>query len=298
MSGPSAADALPGVAGDYYGRATRRLENAHCWIEVLSSAGPRIVGFGLRGASNLLAEAPLAGWDSGYGHYDLLGGHRFWFAPESPECSFPDGEGLTMSAVPGGLRLVGAVQMPTGLRKEIEVRLLPDGAGASIRHGMTNQGLRTLDLAPWAITQFRLGGVAVVTLPPRPVQHGVAPNQVLALWSYATWTDERLSLGERVLTVAGTAGAPFKLGCLSRTGSVGYLREGILFVKRFDPAVGAPHADMGTNAQIYCDDVSIEIESLGPLVRLGPGDSVTHEERWELREIGEGTDVAAIAATL
>jgi hypothetical protein len=55
---------------------------------------------------------------------------------------------------------------------------------------------------------------------------------------------------------------------------------------------------MGTNAQIYCDEVSIEIESLGPLVRLGPGDSVTHEERWELREIGEGTDVAGIAATL
>jgi hypothetical protein len=138
----------------------------------------------------------------------------------------------------------------------------------------------------------------MVSLPAPPTKHSVAPNQILALWSYATWTDERLSLGERVLTVAGRAGAPFKIGCLSGTGSVGYLREGVLFVKRFEPAVEALHADMGTNLQIYCDDGSVEIESLGPLVSLGPGESVTHEERWELREIGEGTDVAGVAALL
>ncbi len=298
MSSSGAADELPGVAGDYYGHATRRLENAGCWLEVLSSGGPRIVGFGLRGSSNVLAETPLASWDFGYGRYDLLGGHRFWFAPESPECSVPDGDGLTISAIPGGLRLVGAVQTPTGLRKEIEVRLASEAAGASIRHQLTNQGLRTLELAVWPITQLRLGGLAMVSLPAPPTKHSVAPNQILALWSYATWTDERLSLGERVLTVAGRAGAPFKIGCLSGTGSVGYLREGVLFVKRFEPAVEALHADMGTNLQIYCDDGSVEIESLGPLVSLGPGESVTHEERWELREIGEGTDVAGVAALL
>jgi hypothetical protein len=289
---------LPGIAGDYYGRATRRLENAACWLEVITGGGPRIVGFGLRGQPNILTETPATVWDSGYGPYELLGGHRLWVAPESPECSIPDSEGLTVSAAMGGLRLVGAVESPTGLRREMEVHLDRDAAAVAIRHVLTNEGSRTLDLAPWAITQLRLGGVAVVTLPGPATEHFLTPNQILVLWPYATWTDARLSLGDRTLAVIAKPAARFKIGCLSRTGSAGYLRDGLLFVKRFDAAVGAPHADMGTNVQIYCDEGTIELESLGPLVRLAPGDSVTHAERWELRDIGEGADVAAVAALL
>jgi hypothetical protein len=55
---------------------------------------------------------------------------------------------------------------------------------------------------------------------------------------------------------------------------------------------------MGTNLQIYCDEGTIEIESLGPLVRLAPGESVAHDEHWELLELGQTADLAAAAALL
>ena len=278
-----ASGQLPGTAGQSHGRPTRRLDNGHCWIEFLSIGGPRIVGFGLEGGPNLLGEAPDVSWDAGHGTFELVGGHRLWFAPETAECSVPDSSGLELSVIPGGMRLTGAIEAPTGLRKSIEIRLDADSAGVTLRHAIRNEGQQTLEFSPWPITQLKLGGVATVELPAPLPEHAVNPNQVLVLWPYASWSDARLSIAERTLTVEGRAAAPFKVGCLSRTGVVRYRRDNVLFVKTFEPAPGMPHADFGCNVEIYADERAIELESLGPLVRLAPGESTAHDERWELR---------------
>jgi hypothetical protein len=293
---------LPGVPGDYHGRRTRRLESSTCWVDVLADGGPRVVGFGLRGGANVLAETPEASWDHGHGLYELLGGHRFWFAPESADCSVPDATGLTLSPIPDAagpaVRLVGAVEAPTGLRKTFEVRLDPESAVVSIRHILSNEGSRTLEIAPWPITQLRPGGVAIVPLPKPPSELQLNPNQLVALWPYAVWTDPRLHLGERTATIAANPAPRFKIGFRSTTGSAGYLRDGVLFVLRFDPALGSARPDLGCNLEIYTDERTIELESLGPLVRLSPGDMTTHDERWELRRVEPGIDAAGAATLL
>jgi hypothetical protein len=281
-----------GTPGQYYGRPTLRLDTAHCWIEFLAVGGPRIVGFGFPGGGNVLGETPQASWDVGHGQYDLLGGHRLWFAPETPDCSVPDSTGLTLASIddaPGpAVRLTGAVEAPTGLRKTFEVRLDPESAAVSVRHIVANEGSAARVFSPWPITQLPLGGVATVELAVPPTENSSNPNQLLAMFPYASWTDARLALGTRSFTVTATPGAPFKIGAGSTLGVASYLREGVLFTKSFDPAAGAGHADLGSNIEIYCDDRTIELESLGPLVRLAPGDSVTHDERWELRRVGSG----------
>jgi hypothetical protein len=279
----SVSGGLPGIAGDRHGRATRRLENSHCWIEFLATGGPRIVGFGLAGAPNLLAETPDVSWDSGHGNFELVGGHRLWFAPETPECSVPDSSGLELSGIEGGIRLIGAFQAPTGLRKSIDIRLDPDSAAVSLRHVIRNEGQKTLELAAWPITQLKPGGVASVELPKKAQTHVVTPNRCLVLWPYASWSDPRLTIDDGLLTVAALPDEPFKIGCLSHAGSVSYLLEGVLFVKSFDPSLGSPHADFGCNMEIYSDRGAIELESLGPLVQLKPGESAIHDERWDIR---------------
>jgi hypothetical protein len=295
-------DGLPGTAGDYYGRPTRRLESAHCWVDVLATGGPRVVGFGLRGGSNVFAETPTATWDSGHGTYELLGGHRLWFAPESADCSVPDASGLMLSEIAdtGGpaVGLVGAVEAPSGLRKTVEVRLEPDSAAMSLRHVLTNEGTRTLEIAPWPVTQLRLGGVAVAPLPPDGEEPSSRPNQLVVLWPYASGSDDRLAIGDHRLTVSARPAPPMKVGCLSAIGTAGYLVDGLLVVLRFDPARGSVHPDLGINLEIYSDERTIELESLGPLVSLAPGESVAHDERWEIREVGEGMDVASVEALL
>ena len=183
------------------------------------------------------------------------------------------------------------------LRKTVEVRLDPGSEAMSLRHILTNEGSRTLEIAPWPVTQMRLGGVAVAPLPPAGEEPSRRPNQLVVLWPYTSGSDERLQIGDHRLTVSARPDRPMKVGCLSSTGTAGYLRDGLLVVLRFDPARGSVHADLGCNLEIYCDDRTIELESLGPLVALAPGESVTHDELWEIHAVGE-MDVAGAEALL
>jgi hypothetical protein len=286
MSGQAA----PGVAGDFHGRPTRRLENGRCWLEVLAEAGPRIVRFGLVGGESVLAETPEIVWDGAFGRFELLGGHRVWFAPERPECSIPDSTGLRLEGlddVPHGLgvRLIGAVQEQIGLRKTIELRLAPDSAAVEVRHILANVGGGPLELSVWPVTQLKPGGVARVELPEPTPEHAFKPNRLLVLWPYSSWRDERLALSDAEVSVTATPAPMIKIGCLSHAGRITYERAGVVFAIAFDPAVDARRPDMGCNVEIYSDATSIELETLGPLVRLGPGESAIHDERWELRRI-------------
>ena len=46
------------------------------------------------------------------------------------------------------------------------------------------------------------------------------------------------------------------------------------------PRVGANYPDDGCNFETYTNHEMLEIESLGPLVTLAPGESSAHQERW------------------
>ncbi len=287
MSEPSSF--LPGTEADFHGLPTRHIENGHCWLEVLAQAGPRIVRFGLKGGESILAETPKAGWDAGYGRFELYGGHRVWFAPEAPECSIPESSGLAIEPLPEangiGFALVGPLQRQIGLRKRMEIRLAADAAAIEIRHVLSLEGEAARQLSVWPITQLKLGGVARVELPKAVATDRVAPNRPVVLWEYASWDDSRLSLHDGLLTVEARPAPKFKIGCLSHAGRVVYERQGLQFVKSFEPEALAARPDFGCNLEIYSDEGSIELESLGPLTTLQPGTSASHLERWELRTV-------------
>ena len=142
----------------------------------------------------------------------------------------------------------------------------------TVSHELWNGGAWPVELAPWAITQLPLGGVAILPQPTEPIDSdGVMPNRHLVLWPYTRWHDPRLRLGdEHVLIEARPESSVFKIGYMNHHGWVGYLRAGVLFVKRFEPQPRAWHADLGCNAEVYCSDRFIELETLGPLCRLEP----------------------------
>ena len=143
---------MPGAPGDFHGRPTRRLENGHCWVEVLAEAGPRIVRFGLAGEESILAETPQASWDGGYGPFELLGGHRALVRARERRVQHPGHDGIAPVGDPDaggpGVRLVGAIEAQIGLRKTIEVRLDPGSAAMSLRHILANVGTRRSSCRP------------------------------------------------------------------------------------------------------------------------------------------------------
>lgn len=273
--------------GDYYGRPTRRLESAHLWLEALADGGPRIVRLGFAGSTqNLLAETPQISWETPLGRYDLLGGHRLWFAPEDLEMvAVPDSQGLELIDEGTGLRLVGAAEPTTGVRRSTGVRLDPDGTVVQIDHELLNVGDRPLDLAPWSITQLPLGGFVRVPQPVTMPDHAVHPNRILVLWPYTSWDDPRLRLGDGELRISAEHGPMLKVGSFVEAGWLAYDRDGVRFLFRFQPDPVKPYPDRGCNVEIYCDAGYLELEVLGPMVLLQPGASVAMSLRWELTRI-------------
>jgi hypothetical protein len=275
--------------GDFYGEETLVLENEHLLVEVLATAGPRIVRLQLAGSSeNLFGEVADAGWDTPWGFYRLRGGHRLWFAPENPPLtSAPDEGGLLVSENAHGLRLERLEPEPA-MSKVMEIELASDRTAVTVRHTIQNEGKAVVEHAPWAITILPPGGVAVLPQQKGPIAGSeYLPNRSLALWPYASVSDPRLELSdELVLVHAKQATSPFKIGYLNRAGWAAYLRGGVLFCKHFDPQPERAHADLNSNVEVYCNDGLLELETQAPLYRLEPGAEAEHEERWELHRVG------------
>ncbi|MGB8646919.1 MAG: hypothetical protein WCF84_16905 [Anaerolineae bacterium] len=274
------------MPNDYYGLPVERIENEHVAVEYLTTAGPRIVRLFLHGEErNLLAETPQNGWETPYGPYRLYGGHRLWIAPEkSPETSLPDNDPVAVEPIVRGVRLTQRTAPLTRLTKSLEVQLATDGPRVTVTHGVKNDGVTPCELALWGITELPLGGYAFFPCPNEPREDlPLAPNRHIALWPCSRWTDPRLELEEDLITIRGEAGLPsYKVGYLSHHGKVAYLNDTVMFVKEFAPEPDKPHADMNCNAEVYVNDQYLELETLGPLVRLEPGESTRYVEAWTL----------------
>jgi hypothetical protein len=275
------------MIADFHGLATRSLANQHLRVDYLAEAGPRLVRLFLAGSeANLLAEAPDLSWETPFGEYYLHGGHRLWHAPEAfPRTYLPDNDGLAVDEFEGGVRLRQPTERVTGIQKSMELRLDPDRPALTVQHSLHNVGLWPVELAPWAITQVPLGGVAV--LPQQaPVPSQYLPTRQLTFWSYTQVRDARLRLDDDLMLITGQAAEePFKIGCFNHAGWMGYLLDDTFFVKRFTPQPTQPHPDMHSNCEVYVWNRFLEVETLGPLATLEPGAASVHVETWELHRV-------------
>jgi hypothetical protein len=275
--------------------------NGQLWVDVLSRAGPRIVGLGLSGSTeNLLAETPDIGWETANGRYELLGGHRLWFAPEDPDrVAVPDLDGLVVEPLIDGVRLMGRLETTTGLVRAIEIRLDPASPSLTVRHELRNHGREGLVLAPWAITQLPLGGRVVLPQALPRAGHRVRPSRNLVLWPYTSWSDGRLAIADGAIVVHATAGPDLKVGCRNDTGWIGYVRASATIVQRFEPATAGRYPDLECNVETYCGPRYMELEVLGPLSLIEPGAASLLVERWEIRtDVGVAQEPAELCAAL
>jgi hypothetical protein len=256
---------------------TASIENKYLRLDYLTSTGPRIVGLYSQGLDgNLLAETPDAHWPTPHGEYYLRGGHRLWTAPENPFYTCPE-EGVQVFEEKGKVVLRSPVDV-CGLEKEVSFYL--DENCVHLTHRITWHGEQQIEFAPWTITQLRLGGMVIL---PQSTTKGLHPDRKIVFWPYSQIRDERLELHQDLILVHGRPSQQaFKIGTLNRHGWIACTLGNALFIKRFvlDPSQSYP--DMGCNVEAYVKDVCIELETLGPLTELGTGESVTHQETWEV----------------
>jgi hypothetical protein len=264
-----------------------RLDNGHVSLVATVDIGARIVEYARDGGMNVLGEARDASIETEYGVWRAYGGHRLWIAPEiNPRSYVPDNEPVEVEELgETGVRLVSPIAQQIGIQKALTILLDSEGSGVSVLHRLTNHGPWTVELAPWALTIVGAGGEALVPQEPyRPHAESLLPVRTMALWSYTDLGDTRLHLGRRFIRVRSDTAMtePFKIGLANAQRWAAWHRDGTLFLKRFPYAHDALYPDMGSNTEIYTAGDFMELESLGPMIRLDPGASVEHLERWHL----------------
>jgi hypothetical protein len=271
---------------DFNGLPIHILENKYMRLETLKTSA-RIVRLTPTGKSNLFANLGDNSLDTPYGPFFFHGGHRLWHAPEAlPRTYIPDNDGSVLSEIPGGVRIDQPAETWTNIAKSLEIRMNPDQPQVILRHELRNDGPWAVELAPWALTMLRQGGVGIFPQPQGNVDSaGLLANRNLSIWPYNLSSDKRLVLRDDcILLHAQPSLPPIKIGYFNPHGWAAYWIEGTLFVKRFDAPVDASYPDNGCNTETYCNDKFIELETLGALVKLAPGATIVHNETWEIYE--------------
>ena len=270
-------------------------------LEVLEHAGPRIVCLRYRDSSNLFGDVSDYVIPTEFGDYHMWGGHRLWHAPEAmPRTYYPDDAGSSIAEISDGLLLEGQIEPHTGIRKTIEIHLAKDRPKIILVHSLVNCGDSAIELAPWPITQFRLGGIVIAPMPVgRYDPDGLLPNRHISLWPYTRIRDPRLHWDDDFLLLRADAGLPpLKFGYFNHHGWLAYLIDGVLFRKTFGVTPDAPHPDGNCNAEVFCGDRFAELESLAPLSRIAPGEQVQATETWDVFESLEQLGLDEVIARL
>jgi hypothetical protein len=256
------------------------LENDTLQLLVTRSVGPRIISFGFKNRDNLFAELPDVVTELPNGDvFHFYGGHRLWQAPEDLNTTYiPDDDPVEIVSIENGL-LVTQKTLPTGLQKSMEI-ILSGNSQVTITHRITNRGGSNITSAPWAITQFKTGGAAI--LPQSKSDAGILPNRSLALWSYTDMSNKNVLWGREYILVSAQMESPFKVGFSNPRGWLAYWLNGTLFVKHANYNAQVEYYDFGSSSECYCNDQFLELETFAPIASIPPNETVSHVETWDL----------------
>ncbi|MFO7871895.1 MAG: hypothetical protein R6V03_10760 [Kiritimatiellia bacterium] len=268
-----------------------RLANKKVELIITRNVGPRVIRFGYIGEKNVLGEIPGQQGGMGEDEWMIRGGHRLWIAPEEKPKSYElDNTPIEAEEIPGGVKTVQPPGPITGIVKSMEIALAPDSNVVTVDHILTNNGEGAVEPAPWALSVMCLNGTAVIPLPHKiPHTERLTHNQEWSLWGYTDFSDPRWTIGRRYVTFRQDPyRGPNKLGIAHSEGWAGYYTDGFLFIKRFAREKDASYPDGGVNFETFANEEFLEMESIGSLVTLKPGESARHRETWSLhRDVPE-----------
>lgn len=262
-----------------------RVTNGEIELIVTTDIGPRIMRYGFVGGQNLFKEFKDQLGKSGEKEWQARGGHRIWIAPELVPDTYALDNGPVKALVKGDtLELTQPVERETGLEKQIVVKLAPNGSNVEVVHRIRNTAGKPRNFAAWALTMMAQGGTGIHGFPPR----GTHPEMLdatnpLTMWAYTDLSDPRWKFTKKYMTLRQDpkAATPQKLGSFNKQTFGAYLLGSDLYIKRYAAEPGN-YPDYGCSFETFTNADFLELETLGPVRAVKPGETVPHVERWSL----------------
>ncbi len=268
-----------------------KISNNCIQLLVTIDFGPRIISFSRIGMENILYQdkemKPLGDYQDVYDGdiMKIYGGHRLWVSPEvMPNCYYPDNSPVTYNETENGIEFIAPIEKNNNIRKVITICISKDLPSISINHTIENHNPWHIQFAPWAVTMTDAGAVSVIPMPDR--QTGYLPNRSFSFWDYSAMNDSRVKFLKDfvVLKQDKAISQPYKIGYNNEKGWAAVFNKGQVFFKFFEPEINGFYPDNGCCYESYISDTFLEVETLGEIVEVAPGEFVSHVEEWELYE--------------
>jgi len=276
-----------------------RISNGEVELVTTGDVGPRVIRFGFVGGQNLFKEFTEQLGKSGEEKFQLRGGDRVWKAPEDPVATWaPDNVSVEISVTGNGLIARAPMEPLTHLRKEIEIRMAERGTDVTVVHRVINESLFPLEYSAWALTMMAPGGVAISGFPPRGKHPAnLEATNPLVMWAYTNLADKRWTFTKKYLALrqdSNNSDAQ-KLGMFNRRTWGAYVLNGEVFIKQAAGDPRASYPDFGCSFETFTNSEFLEMETLSPLKKAAPGETVEQTEHWSLHknvQLTELTDAA------
>jgi hypothetical protein len=276
-----------------------RISNGEVELIATSDVGPRVIRFGFVGGQNVFKEFTEQLGKSGEDKFQLRGGDRVWKAPEDPVATWaPDNVAVEISVTGNGLIARAPVEPLTHLRKEIEIRMAERGTDVTVVHRVSNESLFPLEYSAWALTMMAPGGVAISGFPPRGKHPAnLEATNPLVMWAYTNLADKRWTFTKKYLALRqdpNNSDAQ-KLGMFNQHTWGAYVLNGEVFIKQAAGDAHASYPDFGCSFETFTNNEFLEMETLSPLKKVAPGETVEQTEHWSLHKnvrLKELTDAA------
>jgi hypothetical protein len=271
---------------------TMLLAGDHMELVSTLDVGPRIIACRTPGGENVFKTFDNQLGGSGEGDWMIRGGHRLWIAPEHRTRTYHlDNHPPTLVPdTPEDTVVAESLQTDGGnILKTLTISLDPERPRATVRHTAKNVDSRPLEFATWGLSVMRPGGLAIIPQPPLGEHpRDLLPNRSMVLWPYTDLSDPRLHFGRSFITLRQQDDLPpTKLGLALHTGWTAYVVDDSIFIKTVEILEDASYPDGGCNFEAFTNTEMLELETLGPLATLEPGEETGHVEHWSVQNLEE-----------
>ncbi|MDZ4741937.1 MAG: hypothetical protein SGI98_00785 [Verrucomicrobiota bacterium] len=281
----------------YNGWDAIEVSNPALSLVVTQSVGPRIISAKTPQGENFMMNHPDQQGKTGGEDWQIYGGHRLWHSPEAdPRTYCPDNAPVKIEEIKGGVRTIQDVEKATGLEKQIDIILDEKEAKAELIHRVYNRTHFDIELAPWCLSVCAPGGYGFVPFGGKARPNTFLNDRILSLWPYTDLSDKRLKFSSNgiILKQDDAATSPCKFGATSNYGWAAYVLGHEAFIKTIPvqslEAGAAVYPDNNVAWELYTCNLFLELETLGALGKIAPGQFAEHREIWEFVPL-DSTDV-------
>lgn len=277
-----------------------QLKNETTTVILGPHAGGRILSYTFQGKESLFRNTAQDGWMASNDANPVnVSAGRFDIGPEHTIPKHPDlwrGPWEIEIIGPRQARMTSLKDEPTGVQLVRDFTLNTTTSHLQCTQTMVNVSTETKHWCHWSRTLAQGDGIVLIPLS----SNSRFPNNYVMYEPRSVINfrpnDPNIRTRDGFLEITGAPEHP-KLGMDSHVGWFAYLmRNDVLFVKRYKTYPDRAYSEMAalTISIWYKDDITCELEPIGPMENIAPGQSTSFTEDWWLLPYdfpNEGTQV-------